>query len=1044
MIVTLDNGSMIALGTTETAATIAITDYSRRVTDDFGVTTVVRRGFSRRMSLRFALPFEEAGRVQSRLAELRATPALWVADDRWRALSVRGLLKDFEIDLAVPPQSYCSLSVDGLAETDVTADPGGDPAIIGDRSTLRMLRPLPVTDTVLTTSSAVEDDVSPWSAATAYADAARVRRGHRVFESLIAGNLNNDPTRSVGKWIDIGPTNRWAMFDQAIGTATRSNLPLVITLATGDSDTVALLDVAGATVRVEAAGYDRVQAVGKGALMFAGLPGGPITVTIAGPGNVAVGTLLVGQIVALGVTEANPTAGIIDYSRKEVDDFGEITIVQRAWSKRMQARALIRSDAVDTVLDRIAAVRAVPTLWIGDDDNDALTIHGFFKDVSIEIGDKVSKVSLSIEGLSQAARVEPVTATWSTITGPGKPSDDADVTVDAIEEGRFKLVTPAARAATEQRPRFDPIFWTTNFPNTMMAALRADPGELRLDAVFHERSHLAGLIWESIDRWDHPTTSYDTNQDYRGCTLTFRLRLLGEVLDLADVNGPVLTIEGRDASGNARTWYVRLKNAVVSGSGSDTDARISLDFDDLRAGFYGDERVFAGDIDRMFLSLVPRGYGGSGRLDVPIEGALILSEMVVSGRNATLTCGRGPGALHRLRMTNGYDDTYNIAPGRILRNLELLGYSDIFNHYVGMSHYFRWAWDGTAGRYIAQDVAEPLNTPCVLWHRDLAAKLHAGGFRLILSLSYEMLDSFAPAAFRQMDATGNPALTGWVPPSTLFSPCNAGAMDYLARVARQFCRIAADAGMAVDFQVGEPWYWIDFRTQTPCFYDGATVQLYAAETGRTAPAIASMTQAMDAAQLHFLDWLGVQLGKSILALMAAVRADHPAMTSYVLLYLPQLLHEATPEVHRVNMPANLAYPAIDVLQLEDYDFVIDGRPDLSERGRAAAERKLRYPRSRQHYFGGFALFRDTGQIWRNTTNAMVAADEYGVPEVFVWAYTQVMRDGYMPVLRNRPPLTLLDLLDVDVRTPPGDGDTIVYDGIRRKWVCRKAVTGGST
>lgn len=69
---------------------------------------------------------------------------------------------------------------------------------------------------------------------------------------------------------------------------------------------------------------------------------------------------------------------------------------------------------------------------------------------------------------------------------------------------------------------------------------------------------------------------------------------------------------------------------------------------------------------------------------------------------------------------------------------------------------------------------------------------------------------------------------------------------------------------------------------------------------------------------------------------------------------------------------------------------------------------------------------------------------YGVPEVFVWAYTQVMRDGYIPVLRNRPPLTLLDLLDVDIRTLPTDGDSIVFDGIRRKWVCRKATAGGST
>src|SRR3546814_11669869 len=71
------------LGTTETTPTIGITDFSRRETDDFGVTTVVERGFARRMSVRFALPSDAADTVQRTLAELRATSARWAADDRF-------------------------------------------------------------------------------------------------------------------------------------------------------------------------------------------------------------------------------------------------------------------------------------------------------------------------------------------------------------------------------------------------------------------------------------------------------------------------------------------------------------------------------------------------------------------------------------------------------------------------------------------------------------------------------------------------------------------------------------------------------------------------------------------------------------------------------------------------------------------------------------------------------------------------------------------------------------------------------------------------
>ncbi len=427
-----DAGVVVDLGTTETAPTVGITDYSRRVTDDFGVTTVVRRNFSRRMSLRFAMPFDTVDAVQARMATMRATPALWVADDRYRALSVRGIYKDFEIDLSVPPTSFCTLTVDGMAETDTLADPGGDAAPEGAVSTLRLLQPVEVTDAVLTASNVAEADAPAWSAEATYADAARVMVAHRVYESLVAANRGNDPVTS-GKWVEVGPTNRWAMFDEALGSVTSAAAAIVVTLAAGAVDTIALLDVKAATVRVQAAGYDRVLTVAGGAIVFDDVPATAATVTIAGAGTVSVGTLLIGRMVGLGITEASPTAGITDYSRKEVDDFGDVTIVQRAWSKRMTAKALIRSTAIDAVFDRIASVRARPSLWIGDAGSEALTIYGFFKDFSIEVGENVSKLSLSIEGLSAGAPAPSgLTVKWPDITDPvgTKPADNATNSAD--------------------------------------------------------------------------------------------------------------------------------------------------------------------------------------------------------------------------------------------------------------------------------------------------------------------------------------------------------------------------------------------------------------------------------------------------------------------------------------------------------------------------------------------------------------------------------------------------------------------------------------
>src|SRR5690606_30997268 len=159
-------GISTPLGVTEATPTIGITDYSRRDTDQFGVTTIVERGFARRLSVRLALPTDEADALQRRLAALRASVATWVADEDVRWLSAEGYFKEFAIDVAIPPVSYCTLTVEGLAETDAAPDPGGDPSPDGAASSLRLLDPVAITDAELISSSVPESDAPVWAAGT--------------------------------------------------------------------------------------------------------------------------------------------------------------------------------------------------------------------------------------------------------------------------------------------------------------------------------------------------------------------------------------------------------------------------------------------------------------------------------------------------------------------------------------------------------------------------------------------------------------------------------------------------------------------------------------------------------------------------------------------------------------------------------------------------------------------------------------------------------------------------------------------------------------
>lgn len=188
--------------------------------------------------------------------------------------------------------------------------------------------------------------------------------------------------------------------------------------------------------------------------------------------------------------------------------------------------------------------------------------------------------------------------------------------------------------------RFDPRYWTVNFPRPMMASVvTTAPDALRVDAVFYRADDLAGLIWASEDVIDHPLLRYATSRDYRDCTLRFRWRSAG-VLPLDAVNGPTLTIEGRDASGAPRAWYVRLWNQAV---GTPTDAVVSIDFATVSGGFLlpGEaDPVWAGDVDRMFVSIVAPGFDGSDTpLAAPVEGWVELSDIDCAGPGSVLAVG---------------------------------------------------------------------------------------------------------------------------------------------------------------------------------------------------------------------------------------------------------------------------------------------------------------------------------------------------------------------------------------------------------------------
>ena len=545
--------------------------------------------------------------------------------------------------------------------------------------------------------------------------------------------------------------------------------------------------------------------------------------------------------------------------------------------------------------------------------------------------------------------------------------------------------------------RFDPRFWTINFPRPMMASVVTTAADaLRVDAVFYNSDDLAGLIWESEDTLDHPLLAYETERDYSRLKWEFHWRSSG-VMPLDAVDGPTLTIEGRDAAGDPKSWYVRLWNYA---DGTPTDAQISIEFSQVEGGFLlpGEaDPVFPEDIDRLFISIIPPEYDELGtRYVTPKVGWVEMSAIRTDGQGAVLETGDVMVPENGLSMATAYDDSFNQTPERLLRMIRALGYRGSINHYVGMSHYFRLEAVGE-GLYVSLSTPQTgedfaaINQPTAVWHRDWISRAEAMGYSVILSLSYELFDAHCWDDWKQRAENGEPALTGWEPPSTLLSPANGNAMNYLQAVARAFTGIARDAGAAIRFQVGEPWWWI-MPDRRICLYDAAA----SAAFGENSVSIASIEGPKVAAQNAMLDQAGEILAQSTADLLDAVKneAGSSPVETLLLAYLPTILDGEAPEAKRANLPVGWASPAFDILQLEDYDWVIAGKRSATRSGIALTTQRLGYPVEQQHYFSGFVLAAADRFIWSNMAEAFADAQARGTPEIFVWALPQVARDGF--------------------------------------------------
>lgn len=279
---------------------------------------------------------------------------------------------------------------------------------------MKLVKPLIVTDAMLT-SNVPETDYAAWNAATAYTIGDRVIRTstHKIYERLVSGTTATAPESDAVNWLDIGYTNRWKLFDQSTGSQTSNAASIVMTIVPGAvCNTVALLNLEAFSVRVKVTDpidgvvYDTTKyaaldnTIGDwdeyffdyitrtDTLIFSDLPNyvsASIEITITEATTAKCGVLAIGRAIELGGAQYGATMGITDYSKKEADDFGGYTLIQRAFSNRNSFKLIIPKAIVNQVKKLLTEVRATPVVWIGSEEYTGTINYGFYKDFNITI-----------------------------------------------------------------------------------------------------------------------------------------------------------------------------------------------------------------------------------------------------------------------------------------------------------------------------------------------------------------------------------------------------------------------------------------------------------------------------------------------------------------------------------------------------------------------------------------------------------------------------------------------------------------------------------
>ena len=244
---------------------------------------------------------------------------------------------------------------------------------------------------------------------------------HSIYECQWPNdNLNKYPPDNLGGtppyWRYVSKTNPWKLFDQIVAPDRAESVagdPITVEITPGEIDSIAIMNVDCTSIAIVMTDpsdgvvynetYTSDMAENWNAI-YTDLPSYPaatLKVTIDnGSASAIVGELIVGKVKTIGTAKYGVGVSLIDFSQKEADDFGNFSILERIYSKRLDVPFLMPAATHDGILRLLEKYRSVPLVWIVSNLYSTMISYGFYRDIQLSIpSPSVVECSVTIESL---------------------------------------------------------------------------------------------------------------------------------------------------------------------------------------------------------------------------------------------------------------------------------------------------------------------------------------------------------------------------------------------------------------------------------------------------------------------------------------------------------------------------------------------------------------------------------------------------------------------------------------------------------------------